>query len=96
MAVIGVGTGGSINGIGRMLKKRVPGIKIIGVRPIESIVSNKDGEIKHSQKYHVEGIGYRFLPPVLDMDIVDDWENTGDSETFLMARRLLREEGWSF
>uniref|UniRef100_A0A914CK10 cystathionine beta-synthase n=1 Tax=Acrobeloides nanus TaxID=290746 RepID=A0A914CK10_9BILA len=93
MAVIGAGTGGTITGISRKLKEKVPGVKIVGVDPIGSLISYKSGIPHHSHHFEVEGIGYDFVPTVLDMDIIDSWENTEDEETFLMTRSLLREEG---
>jgi cysteine synthase len=73
MAVIGAGTGGTITGISRKLKEKVPGVKIVGVDPIGSLISAKSGIPNHSHHFEVEGIGYDFVPTVLDMDIIDSW-----------------------
>jgi len=89
MVVLTAGTGGTITGIARKIKERLPKCKIIGVDPVGSILAGP-GPI-HS--YKVEGIGYDFIPDVLDTSIVDEWVKTEDTESFIMARRLIREEG---
>ena len=87
--VLTAGTGGTITGIARALKEANPKIKIIGVDPVGSILSGP-GEIG---SYKVEGIGYDFIPDVLDRDLIDEWIKSEDRESFLMARRLVRQEG---
>jgi len=89
MVVMGVGTGGTITGVGRRLKEFNPAIHIIGADPEGSILGGGD-EVK---SYHVEGIGYDFFPEVLDNTLVDRYIKTRDKESLLMARRLVREEG---
>ncbi|KTD24215.1 MULTISPECIES: pyridoxal-phosphate dependent enzyme [Legionella] len=89
MIVAGVGTGGTITGIAKRMKEYNPAIKIIGVDPIGSILGGGD-EIK---PYHVEGIGYDFFPEVLDNTLIDTYIKTNDSDSFRMARRMIREEG---
>ena len=89
MVVAGVGTGGTITGIARRLKEHNPSIKIIGVDPVGSILGGGD----KISPYLVEGIGYDFIPDVLDNTLIDAYIKTQDSDSFYMARRLIREEG---
>ncbi|MCB0415576.1 MAG: cystathionine beta-synthase [Bdellovibrionales bacterium] len=89
MLVAGAGTGGTISGIAKKLKEQVPGVKIIGADPIGSILAGEE-EIK---SYHVEGIGYDFIPDVLDRSLIDKWVKTNDKDSFQLARQLIREEG---
>ncbi|MEQ1891570.1 MAG: cystathionine beta-synthase [Planctomycetota bacterium] len=86
--VLTAGTGGTISGTARYVKEHVKGVKVIGVDPIGSILAGP-GPIG---SYKVEGIGYDFIPDVLDLKLVDEWVKTEDRESFLMARRLIRQE----
>lgn len=89
MVVLTAGTGGTITGIARFLKEKNPNIIIVGVDPEGSVLGGRD-EIK---TYQVEGIGYDFIPDVLDRDLIDEWIYVDDHHSFHMARRLIREEG---
>lgn len=92
--VISAGTGGTLTGISRKLKELDQNIQIIAVDPVGSILAepaelNKDG----ISSYKVEGIGYDFIPRVLDRQYVDKWVKIADPEAFEYARRLIAEEG---
>ena len=89
MVVMGVGTGGTITGVAKRLKEMKPGIKIVGADPVGSIL----GGGKKVEPYLVEGIGYDFFPDVLDNALIDHYVKTEDEEAFIMARRLIKEEG---
>lgn len=89
MVVISVGTGGTITGVAKKLKETRPHIQIIGVDPYGSILGG--GTEVHP--YLVEGIGYDFFPAILDNTLVDEYIKVHDKEAFLMARRLIKEEG---
>jgi cystathionine beta-synthase len=97
--VIGMGTGGTISGIGRYLKSKNPEIKIVGVDIEGSILfeiwKNK-GKIPagaYPKTYKLEGIGEDFLPSNTDLTVIDDIVRINDREGFLWARQLVRQEG---
>ena len=87
--VAGAGTGGTITGIAKKLKEEKPHIKIVGADPVGSILAGP----ADVGSYKVEGIGYDFIPDVLDRSLIDEWVKTEDRESFLIARRLIRQEG---
>jgi cystathionine beta-synthase len=89
MCVLTAGTGGTATGVAKRLKEKVPGVRIVGVDPVGSILAGP-GPIG---TYKVEGIGYDFIPDVLDRSLIDEWVKTEDRESFVMARRLIRHEG---
>jgi cysteine synthase A len=89
MVVIGAGTGGTITGIAKRLKKEIPGVKIVGVDPYGSIL----GGGNEIYPYLVEGIGYDFFPDVLDNTVVDEYIKVNDKDALLMARKIIQEEG---
>jgi cystathionine beta-synthase len=86
--VAGIGTGGTISGVGRYLKEQNPDVKIIGADPEGSVLS---GGAPHPWK--VEGIGEDFVPKTFNSQMVDDWVRIGDAESFHTARALARREG---
>lgn len=93
--VSAAGTGGTITGVGRYLKERNPGVRIVGGDPVGSVLAEfaRTGEVGASQPYKVEGIGQDKIPGTLDMSVVDEWRSVDDRTSMTMARRLTREEG---
>ncbi len=90
-----VGTGGTISGCGRYFKEKMPNVEIVGVDCEGSIVAHyaKTGEMIEAKTYVLEGVGEDFIPGNYDFPNIDSWEVIGDKESFLMTRRLLKEEG---
>lgn len=86
--VAGAGTGGTISGAGKELKKLAPGIRIVGVDPEGSVLSGGS-----DSPYKVEGIGYDFIPETLWTGVVDEWVRVSDKDAFITTRKLSREEG---
>lgn len=99
--VMSAGTGGTMTGIAKKLKEKIPGIKIVAVDPYGSILARpdnlNDGSERTGQKrltgYQVEGIGYDFQPTVLDSSVADYWVKSDDDESFAMCRQIIRHEG---
>lgn len=94
MIVAGAGTGGTLSGLARKMKEKLPHIKIVGVDPLGSTLAlpEKLNETNVSY-YEVEGIGYDFVPTVLDRSVVDQWIKSEDKASFLVSRDLIRHEG---
>jgi cystathionine beta-synthase len=92
--VTGMGTGGTISGVGRYLKERNPEVRVVGADPVGSILMEykETGVIGQGRTYMVEGIGMDKIPGALDIDYVDEIRQVTDKESFQMARRLTREE----
>jgi cystathionine beta-synthase len=93
--VCGMGTGGTITGVGRYLKEKNPKVQIVGVDPEGSLYYDfhKTGKIVKARTYVVEGIGEDFFPTTMDMKILDDVIQVNDEECFVAARRLAKLEG---
>ncbi len=93
--VCGMGTGGTISGVGKYLKEKNPKVQIIGVDPEGSLYYDfhKTGKIVKARTYVVEGIGEDFFPTTMHMDILDDVIQVNDEECFVAARRLAKLEG---
>ncbi|MBV9646099.1 MAG: pyridoxal-phosphate dependent enzyme, partial [Candidatus Eremiobacteraeota bacterium] len=86
--VSGVGTGGTISGSARFLKEKNPQIRVIGADPEGSIYSGDT-----PKAYAVEGIGMSYLPETVNLKVIDEIQRVSDRESFLMTRRIAREEG---
>merc|ERR1712066_807863 len=99
--IMSAGTGGTISGTAKKLKEKIPGVQIVAVDPYGSILaqpdSMNDGSTRTGQKrltaYQVEGIGYDFIPTVLDREVADYWVKTDDDEAFAAMRAIIRHEG---
>ena len=88
--VAGVGTGGTITGIGRYLKEQNPDVRVVGVDPKGSIfTAPSDADVT---TYLIEGVGEDFWPTTFDPSVVDEYEMITDAEAFEMTRRLVTEE----
>jgi cysteine synthase A len=87
--VAGVGTGGTISGVGEVLKEKDPNIKVIAVEPSDSPVLSGGEKGPHT----IQGIGPGFIPAVLNMDIIDEIIQVADDAAYETARRMAREEG---
>ncbi|MBI4422427.1 MAG: pyridoxal-phosphate dependent enzyme, partial [Elusimicrobia bacterium] len=93
--VAGMGTGGTITGVGRFLKERNPKVRVLGVDPIGSMYYDKikHGRIVPAKTYVVEGIGEDFFPATCDLKLIDDVLQVTDRDSFIVTRKLARLEG---
>src|ERR1700749_2307092 len=87
--VAGVGTGGTITGVAQVIKERKPSVQFVAVEPAASPVLSGGQKGPHP----IQGIGAGFVPPVLDLDLVDEIITVGNDDSINLARRLAREEG---
>ena len=87
--IAGIGTGGTISGVGQVLKERKPGIQIIGVEPAESPILNGGAPAPHK----IQGIGSNFIPPILDRTAYTEIFDVNLEQALVMGRRLAAEEG---
>ena len=93
--IAGIGTGGTITGTARFLKKQNPQLKVIAADPVGSCIKTfkETGRLVEALPYLIEGVGQERIPGNLDIDLIDEIVNINDKEAFTIARRLAREEG---
>ncbi len=93
--VAGVGTGGTITGVGRALKRKNPGVLVVLADPLGSGLGEwaRTGTLGPDAPYKIEGIGSSKAPDILDRSVIGHVETVSDAESFAMAQRLIREEG---
>ena len=87
--VVGIGTGGTITGVGPVLKEAFPGLQIVAVEPEDSPVLSQGNSGPHK----IQGIGAGFIPEILDLDVIDEIMTVSNEDAFVVAKRLCREEG---
>ena len=90
--VAGVGTGGTITGVGQVLKQKKPGVRIVAVEPARAAVLSGNSPPRN---HLIQGIGAGFVPPILDRKIIDEAVAIEDEDALAHARRLARDEGIS-
>jgi cysteine synthase A len=93
--VAGVGTGGTITGVGEVIKKRKPSFKTVAVEPTESpvLTQTRNHEPIHPGKHLIQGIGAGFVPEILNMDVVDEIIQVSGEDSLTWSRRCAKEEG---
>jgi cysteine synthase A len=93
--VAGVGTGGTVTGVGRYIKPRNPNFKVIVVEPVHSpvITQTRQGEALKPGPHKIQGIGANFVPKNLDLSVVDEVIQVSNDQAFEWARRLMKDEG---
>ncbi len=89
VVIAGVGTGGTITGVGHALKKKKPSVKMVAVEPTDSPVLSGGAPGPHK----IQGIGAGFVPPVIDMGVIDSVEQVANEDAFDMARKVAAKEG---
>jgi len=89
ICVAGIGTGGTVTGVGRALKQYKPGVKVVAVEPASCAVLSGGAMGPH----HAQGLGVGFIPEILDRNVIDEIMTTPDSEGIAVARRLAKQEG---
>ncbi|KAF7727999.1 hypothetical protein EC973_006764 [Apophysomyces ossiformis] len=90
---VGVESGATITGLASYIKQKMPQIKVIGVEPIESVLSEATHSAALRADWKIEDLGNTFPPPSLSKDVVDEWIKIHDKQAFSMARRLIRDQG---
>ncbi len=93
--ICGIGTGGTITGVGKYLKEKNADVKVIGVEPVGSVFKDylEKGVLTEASEFDIEGIGKNFIPGVLNFDYIDDVIQVNDEEALRMVDILIRCEG---